>query len=197
MEFDEKFGEEIKKKIEEATESKTEAKNFIEETIRELIKELREAKSEEDIEIIERKIEMLEDMLKAYKKKGGDKEDVEEVQQLLGAVSEHLPKIMDSIFGPIKELLNDVYDPEKAEKFGKNVANFYKELVSAGMDPDKAFELTKEYMESMNVIKTIVGAFMKEKIGNLEGLKELQNLGKKKRRREIEIEEEEEFEEEL
>ncbi|NJE77420.1 hypothetical protein E3E37_10900, partial [Thermococcus sp. ES12] len=67
-------------------------------------------------------------------------------------------------------------------------------FVGAGMDPDKAFELTKEYMESMNVIKTLVGAFMKEKMHKLEGFKELQKLGKKKRR---EIEVEEEFEEEL
>ena len=195
MEFDEKFGEEIKKKIEEAMESEIGAKKFIEDTIKELTQQLREAKSEEDIKLIEKKIEMLEDMLYTVpkKKEGGD--DAEEVSEILSAVSEHLPKIMDSIFGPIKELLNDVYDPEKAEKFGKNVASFYKELVGAGMDSDKAFELTKEYMESMNIIKTLVGAFMKEKMGKIEGLKELQNLGKKKKR-EIEIEEEE-FEEEL
>ncbi len=194
MEFDEKFGEEIKKKIEEAMESEMGAKKFIEDTIKELTKELREAKSKEDIELIEKKIEMLEDMLKTYEKGKGDEEDIKELQQVLGTVSEHLPKIMDSIFGPIKEFLNDVYDPEKAEKFGKNVANFYKELVGAGMDPDKAFELTKEYMESMNIIKTLVAAFMKERMGKLEGFKELQNLGKKKK---IDIEEEEEFEEEL
>jgi len=195
MEFNEKFGEEIKKKIEEAMESEIGAKKFIEDTIKELTQQLREAKSEEDIKLIEKKIEMLEDMLYTVpkKKEGGD--DAEEVSEILGAVSEHLPKIMESIFGPIKDLLNDVYDPEKAEKFGKNVANFYKELVGAGMDPDKAFELTKEYMESMNIIKTLVGAFMKEKMGKLEGLKELQNLGKKKKS-EIEIEEDE-FEEEL
>lgn len=194
MEFDEKFGEEIRKKIEEAMESETGAKKFIEETIRELTKELKEAKSKEDMELIEKKIEMLEEMLKTYQKGKGDEEDIKELQQVLGTVSEHLPKIMDSIFGPIKELLNDVYDPEKAEKFSKNVANFYKELVGAGMDPDKAFELTKEYMESMNIIKTLVAAFMKERMGKLEGLKDLGNIGKKKK---IEIEEEEEFEEEL
>ncbi|HIH73660.1 MAG: Uncharacterized protein XD43_1111 [Thermococcales archaeon 44_46] len=194
MEFDEKFGEEIRKKIEEAMESETGAKKFIEETIRELTRELKEAKSKEDMELIEKKIEMLEEMLKTYQKGKGDEEEIKELQQVLGTVSEHLPKIMDSIFGPIKELLNDVYDPEKAEKFGKNVANFYKELVGAGMDPDKAFELTKEYMESMNIIKTLVAAFMKERMGKLEGLKDLGNIGKKKK---IEIEEEEEFEEEL
>lgn len=192
MEFDEKFGEEIKKKIEEAMESETGAKKFIEQTIRDLTKELREAKSEEDVKLIEKKIEMLEEMLKAYQKGKGDEEDIKELQQVLGTVSEHLPKIMDSIFGPIKDLLNDVYDPEKAEKFGKNVANFYKELVGAGMDPDKAFELTKEYMESMNIIKTLVAAFMKERMGKLESLKDLGNIGKKKK-----IEIEEEFEEEL
>jgi hypothetical protein len=87
---------------------------------------------------------------------------------------------MDSIFGPIKDLINETYDPEKAERFGKNVASFYKELVGAGMDPDKAFELTKEYMESVNIVKTLVAAFMKEKMGKLEKLEELKKLGKKK-----------------
>lgn len=179
---EEEFKEEIKKKVLAAIESEVGAKGIIEETIRDLTQQLKEAKSEEDLELLERKIEILEDMLDEFKVSGkkSDKEDVEELREVMGVLSESLPKIMDSIFGPIKDLINETYDPEKAERFGKNVASFYKELVGAGMDPDKAFELTKEYMESVNIVKTLVAAFMKEKMGKLEKLEELKKLGKKK-----------------
>lgn len=190
MEFDEKeFEEEMKKKILERIEAEVEPKEIIEETIRELTQQLKEAKSEDDLEIIEKKIEMLKEMLKTYEKSKGDEEDIQELKEVMGVLSESLPKIMDSIFGPIKELINEAYDPDKAEKFGKNVANFYKELVAAGMDPDKAFELTKEYMESMNIVKTLIVALMKEKMGKIKDFKELKKLGKKRAT--------EDFEEEL
>ncbi|NJE07699.1 hypothetical protein E3E31_04040 [Thermococcus sp. M39] len=185
MEFDEKeFEKEMKKKIfevmEKAVDSESEVKKLIEETIRDLTQQLKEAKSEEDLEVIEKKIEMLKEMLKTYEKSKGDEEDIQELKEIMGVLSESLPKIMDSIFGPIKELINEAYDPDKAEKFGKNVANFYKELVAAGMDPDKAFELTKEYMESMNIVKTLIAAFMKEKMGKIKDFEELKKLGKRK-----------------
>lgn len=194
MEFDEeRFEREMKKKVLEAMESGQGAQRIIEETLKELTNQLKEAKSEEDIELIERKIEVLEDVIKDISKKGGgDKEDVEELKEVMETISQHLPAIMDSIFGPLKSLLNDIYDPEKSEKLGKNVANFYKELISAGMEPDKAFELTREYMDSINVIKTLASAFMQKKMGEIKGLEELKNIGKK-RKKIIE----EEFEEEL
>ncbi|RLF87770.1 hypothetical protein DRN43_07020 [Thermococci archaeon] len=194
MEFDEeKFEREMKKKVLEAMESGQGAQKLIEETLRELTKQLKEAKSEEDVELIERKMEVLEDMIKDMSKKGHrDKEDVEELKEVLETVSQHLPTIMDSIFSPLKTLLNDVYDPEKSEKLGKNVANFYKELISAGMEPDKAFELTKEYMNSVNIIKTLASEFMQKKMGEIKELEGLKNLGKKKKKII-----EEEFEEEL
>ena len=194
MEFDEKeFEKEMKKKIleamEKAVDNEGEIKKLIEETIRDLTQQLKEAKSQEDLEIIEEKIEIMKNMLKTYEKSKGDEEDIQELKEIMGILSESLPKIMDSIFGPIKELINEAYDPDKAEKFGKNVANFYKELVAAGMDPDKAFELTKEYMESMNIVKTLIAAFMKEKMDKIKDLKELKKFGKKKAT--------EDFEEEL
>lgn len=179
---EEEFKEEIKKKVLATIESKADAKEIIEETIRDLTQQLKEAKSEKDLELLERKIDILEDMLSEFKVAGrkSDKEDVEELREIMGILSESVPKIMDSMLGPIKELINETYDPEKAERFGRNVASFYKELVGAGMDPDKAFELTKEYMESINVIKTLVAAFMKEKMGKLDKLGELKKLGKKR-----------------
>lgn len=192
MEFDEKeFEKEMKKKIfevmEQAVDSESEVKKLIEETIRDLTQQLKEAKSEDDLEVIEKKIEILKSMLKTYGK-GKEEDDVQELKEVMGVLSESLPKIMDSIFGPIKELINEAYDPDKAEKFGKNVANFYKELVAAGMDPDKAFELTKEYMESMNIVKTLIAALMKEKMGKMKDFEELKKFGKKRIKEDFEEE---------
>lgn len=192
MEFDEKeFEKEMKKKIlevmEKAVDSESEVKKLIEETIRDLTQQLKEAKSEDDLEVIEKKIEILKSMLKTYGK-GKEEDDVQELKEVMGVLSESLPKIMDSIFGPIKELINEAYDPDKAEKFGKNVANFYKELVAAGMDPDKAFELTKEYMESMNIVKTLIAALMKEKMGKMKDFEELKKFGKKRIKEDFEEE---------
>ena len=190
MEFDEKeFEKEMKKKIlevmEKAVDSESEVKKLIEETIRDLTQQLKEAKSEDDLEAIEKKIEILKSMLKTY---GKDEDDVQELKEVMDVLSESLPRIMDSIFGPIKELINEAYDPDKAEKFGKNVANFYKELVAAGMDPDKAFELTKEYMESMNIVKTLIAALMKEKMGKMKDFEELKKFGKKRIKEDFEEE---------
>lgn len=192
MEFDEKeFEKEMKKKIlevmEKAVDSESEVKKLIEETIRDLTQQLKEAKSEDNLEAIEKKIEILKSMLKTYGK-GKEEDDVQELKEVMGVLSESLPKIMDSIFGPIKELINEAYDPDKAEKFGKNVANFYKELVAAGMDPDKAFELTKEYMESMNIVKTLIAALMKEKMGKMKDFEELKKFGKKRIKEDFEEE---------
>lgn len=192
MELDEKeFEKEMKKKIlevmEKAVDSESEVKKLIEETIRDLTQQLKEAKSEDDLEVIEKKIEILKSMLKTYGK-GKEEDDVQELKEVMGVLSESLPKIMDSIFGPIKELINEAYDPDKAEKFGKNVANFYKELVAAGMDPDKAFELTKEYMESMNIVKTLIAALMKEKMGKMKDFEELKKFGKKRIKEDFEEE---------
>jgi len=93
----------------------------------------------------------------------GDKRDVEELKDVMSTVSQYLPMIMDSVIGPLKELINDFYDSEKSEKLAKNVANFYKELTNAGMAPDKASDLTKEYLDSINIVKSVVESVFKEK----------------------------------
>ena len=67
--------------------------------------------------------------------------------------------MMEDLIGPIKDLLAELYNPEKMAAMGKSVADFYKNLVEAGMDKEAALELTKEYMASINVAKTIAETF--------------------------------------
>ncbi len=67
--------------------------------------------------------------------------DAKEVKEILEAVSETVPKLLN-------EITDALFNPEKTKEFGKSVAEFYKTMVDNGMPPDKAYELTQKFMES-------------------------------------------------
>jgi hypothetical protein len=71
-------------------------------------------------------------------------EDAEDVKEILDVVSEKIPKL-------IENLTDILYGEESSAKFGKAVASFYKELVDSGMTKDQAYELTQQYMSSLNL----------------------------------------------
>jgi hypothetical protein len=70
--------------------------------------------------------------------------DAKELKEILNTVSTEIPKLLESI-GKVFS------NPENANQIGKAVAQFYKELLSAGMNPTQAYELTKEYMSSFSL----------------------------------------------
>ncbi|ASJ02467.1 hypothetical protein A3L09_03955 [Thermococcus profundus] len=154
----------------------------IEKLIEEIAEEMKNAKTPEELEALERKVDMLEDLIDAVE---GDR-DLDKVAMMMDRVG----TLMEGIMGPIKELLRELYDPEKMAAMGKSVADFYKNLVEAGMDKEAALELTKEYMASINVAKTLTEALVnmiKQKGGNVSI-----NIPTKPRKvKEVEIEEEE------
>jgi len=67
--------------------------------------------------------------------------DAQEVSEILAAVSEHVPKLLN-------EITEALFSAEKSEAFGEAVAKFYKSMIDAGMDEEKAFELTQKFMDS-------------------------------------------------
>lgn len=71
-------------------------------------------------------------------------EDAEHVKEILDVVSEKIPKL-------IENLTDILYGEKSSAKFGKAVASFYKELVESGMTKDQAYELTQQYMSSLNL----------------------------------------------
>ncbi len=71
-------------------------------------------------------------------------EDAEHVKEILEVVSEKIPKL-------IENLTDILYGEKSSAKFGKAVASFYKELVDSGMTKDQAYELTQQYMSSLNL----------------------------------------------
>jgi len=70
--------------------------------------------------------------------------DADEVREILEVVSVEIPKLLDSISKMI-------YDTQNAENMGKSVALFYKQLVDAGMDPDKAADMAETFMMSTSI----------------------------------------------
>jgi hypothetical protein len=71
-------------------------------------------------------------------------DDVEELRQVFGAITEFMYNVKDLV----KEFLETLSKSFDGEKIGKEVAQMYKSLVDAGMPPDKAYELTQRFLES-------------------------------------------------
>lgn len=70
--------------------------------------------------------------------------DPEKIKEILDVVSEKVP-------GLLEKLSDILYGENQAEKYGKAVATFYNELKETGMDKEQIFELTREYMSTLNL----------------------------------------------
>jgi len=67
--------------------------------------------------------------------------DAKEVKEILEAVSATVPKLLN-------EITEALFSAEKSEAFGMAVAKFYKSMIDAGMNEERAFELTQKFMDS-------------------------------------------------
>ena len=70
--------------------------------------------------------------------------DAQQLKEILNTVSTEIPKLIEAVS---KGLLN----AENATQMGKMIAQFYTELVKAGMTPDKAYQLTRDYMRNFSI----------------------------------------------
>jgi hypothetical protein len=80
--------------------------------------------------------------------KNDDMPDPKKIKEILDVVSEKIP-------GLLKELSGLLYSPESAQKYAEAAAIFYKELKKAGMSEEQAYELTSQYLSTLNLGKTI------------------------------------------
>ena len=74
-----------------------------------------------------------------------DKKDIQEFREVMTTLRDFIPEM-------IRKIVDVLYSQQNAEDFARQVANFYKSLVDAGMSNDQAFELTKEFMESRDIV---------------------------------------------
>lgn len=76
--------------------------------------------------------------------------DAGKIKEILDVVSEKIP-------GLLKELSGVLYGPDSAKNYAQAAAIFYKELRAAGMDNQQAFDLTQQYMSTLNLGKVMKG----------------------------------------
>jgi hypothetical protein len=76
--------------------------------------------------------------------------DPEKIKEILDIVSEKIP-------GLLKELSSLLYSPESAKRYAEAAATFYKELKNAGMTDEQAYELTSQYLSTLNLGKMMRG----------------------------------------
>ena len=74
--------------------------------------------------------------------------DPEKIKEILDVVSEKVP-------GLLRELSDLLYSPKSAKQYAEAAATFYKELKTAGMTEEQAFELTSQYLSTLSIGKMI------------------------------------------
>ena len=79
--------------------------------------------------------------------------DPEKIKEILDVVAEKIP-------GLLKELSSLLYSPKSAKQYAEAAATFYKQLKEAGMNDQQAFELTSQYLSTLN-IGNMIGKFGK------------------------------------
>jgi hypothetical protein len=70
--------------------------------------------------------------------------DPEKIKEIMDVISEKVP-------GLLKQLSELLYGPKSAKQFAEAAAIFFKELKTAGMTDAQAFELTRQYMSTLNL----------------------------------------------
>jgi hypothetical protein len=83
-------------------------------------------------------------------KEKDEKNDAEEVKEILSVVSTQVP-------GLIKSILASVFSEEAGRSMGKAAAAYYKELKDGGMPEQAAVRMTEDYMKTF----TDLGQMMK------------------------------------
>jgi hypothetical protein len=76
--------------------------------------------------------------------------DGKKIEEILDVVSDKVPELL-------KELTGVLYSTEQAKQFSLAAATFYKELKAAGMTDEQAFELTNQYMSTLNITSAMKG----------------------------------------
>jgi hypothetical protein len=95
-----------------------------------------------------------------------EKEDVEELKEVLSVVSKEVPNL-------IKSIIASVFSEEAGRDMGKAAAAFYKELKEAGIPEEIAVKMTENYVS----VFTSLGDVMKKAVSGKKFVEE-EKLGK-------------------
>lgn len=88
--------------------------------------------------------------------------DILELKGVLEAIGDFL----GSITPKLRELLGVLFEQFNGESVGRDVANFYKQIKTSGLDEETAREMTMKYFEErisvVKILNEILSAFKKE-----------------------------------
>ncbi|MHA1960777.1 MAG: hypothetical protein ACW99U_11125 [Candidatus Thorarchaeota archaeon] len=83
---------------------------------------------------------------KKERRKRSEQTEAEEVGEILGVVTEQIPKLISGLIG-------SVYSPEAAASMAAAIGGFYRKLKEEGIPEEMALELTKKYVAGLDFMK--------------------------------------------
>ncbi len=87
-----------------------------------------------------------------------DYEDVKELKEVLNVIAQFLSDIRK----PISELLKELMEAFRGDSFGKDVADFYKNLVDGGVPREMAEKLTEKYVDKRLALMPSLSGLIRE-----------------------------------
>jgi len=101
-----------------------------------------------------------------------ERSDVEELREVLSAVSEFLDRLPELV----KKVLDALYSKDLGERVGDSVATFYGKLRESGMPEEMVNKMTMEFFDRSMIldrlVKEIVGTIRREISEEEEGHEE-------------------------
>jgi len=70
--------------------------------------------------------------------------DPQKIKEILDVIAEKIP-------GLLRTLSDLLYGTKSAKQYAEAAATFYKELKAAGMTDQQVFDLTRQYMSTLNL----------------------------------------------
>ncbi len=91
--------------------------------------------------------------------------EAEEVERILKVVSGEVPKLIENIIKPLKDLLDEFYTPESVRKRAEAFVVFYKTLVENGVPEAEALKLARSQILDINmVLERVFGSLSKYEV---------------------------------
>lgn len=126
--------------------------NDVEELRDKLRKDIEKSFKEELRDKLKEKIEKSIDEKVGYKTS-----DAEELAEVLGAIKESVPPLIEGILKPLQEFLDSYFSPDVVRKRAEAIAEAYKTLVEAGIPEDKAIDIaSRQVLDVENLLERIL-----------------------------------------
>ncbi len=105
------------------------------------------------------------------KKKIKEEEDIEELREVFSAISSFLKDLAPTI----SEIMNSIIGSLDGAKLGEEAGKFYKNLIEAGIDQEKAVKLTEKFVEQKLAVIQLIPKMIKPQMIKEKEEREIKN----------------------